>query len=132
MGVPARILEARGRLYFLGLYAEPVFKFVGKHRMASKPSDWSLSTKWLHLGISACVTFQLASNLYMKPTWKKHGSDHVRHLLFHAHMWVGMAVTFLVLLLWWQIFKGLQAFVWVRGYWACIRRPRRQVWYPYA
>ena len=27
---------------------------------------------------------------------------------------------------------GLQAFVWVRGYWACIRRPRKQVWYPYA
>ena len=30
------------------------------------------------------------------------------------------------------ILKGLQAFVWVRGYWACIRRPRRQIWHPYA
>ena len=31
-----------------------------------------------------------------------------------------------------SFFLGLQAFVWVRGSWACIRRPRRQVLHPYA
>ncbi|MDD2878103.1 MAG: cytochrome b/b6 domain-containing protein [Acidiphilium sp.] len=54
------------------------------------------------------VTFQLFSERYMKKIWKAHGHDEFRHLLFHAHMWSGMATALLLVVLWSLIARNRQ------------------------
>lgn len=70
--------------------------------------DWPISTKRLHFFISIFITFELISELFMKAIWKRKGELHFRHLIFHAHMWVGMATAITIVLFWIQIYYNEQ------------------------
>jgi hypothetical protein len=54
------------------------------------------------------MTFELMSELDMKAIWKRKGELHFRHILFHAHMWVGMAMAVVIALFWLQIYYNEQ------------------------
>lgn len=60
--------------------------------------------KWLHAFFAILITFEVMSELDMKAIWKRKGELHFRHLLFHAHMWIGMATALVVALFWIQIY----------------------------
>ena len=72
--------------------------------MSESVQDWPRSTRWIHVGFALVVTFLLFSELDMKAIWKKFGELPFRHLLFHAHMWVGMFATIIVIAFWTQVF----------------------------
>ena len=70
--------------------------------------EWPNTTKWLHICLAVFMTFELMSELDMKAIWKRKGELHFRHLLFHAHMWVGMATVVVIALFWIQIYYNEQ------------------------
>jgi hypothetical protein len=72
--------------------------------MPENVQEWPRSTRWIHVGFALVVTFLLFSELDMKAIWKKFGELPFRHLLFHAHMWVGMFATVIIIAFWTQVF----------------------------
>ena len=72
--------------------------------MPEEIQEWPRSTRWIHVGFALVVTFLLFSELDMKAIWKKVGELPFRHFLFHAHMWVGMFATIIVVAFWAQVF----------------------------
>ena len=72
--------------------------------MSESVQELPRSTRWIHVGFALVVTFLLFSELDMKAIWKKFGELPFRHLLFHAHMWVGMFATIIVIAFWTQVF----------------------------
>ena len=81
--------------------------------MSEEIQEWPRSTRWIHVGFALVVTFLLFSELDMKAIWKKVGELPFRHLLFHAHMWVGMFATVIVVAFWVQVFynKSIRAHI---------------------
>lgn len=69
---------------------------------------WPKSIKLLHILISVFMTFELMSELDMKAIWKREGELYFRHILFHAHMWVGMGTAVVIALFWLQIYCNKQ------------------------
>lgn len=67
-------------------------------------------TKWLHAFLALFITFELLSELDMKAIWKRKGELHFRHLLFHAHIWVGMCTALIVLLYWIHLYYNKNVF----------------------
>ena len=73
--------------------------------MSEEIQQWPRSTRWIHVGFALVVTFLLFSELDMKAIWKKVGELPFRHFLFHAHMWVGMFATLVILAFWLEIVR---------------------------
>ncbi len=76
--------------------------------MSTETLEWPQATKWLHTCLAILITFELMSELDMKAIWKRKGELHFRHLLFHAHMWVGMATAVVIVLFWLHIYYNKQ------------------------
>ena len=68
--------------------------------------EWPMGFKFLHVSFALLITMQLFSELYMKKIWKKRGQDHFQHLLFHAHMWAGMATVVVLGIFWYWVYKN--------------------------
>lgn len=60
---------------------------------------WSVQTRWLHMGLAATVTLQLAISLIMEPPDEKSASALAR-AAFEAHEAVGIAAVIVVLAHW--------------------------------
>jgi cytochrome b561 len=69
-------------------------------------SEWPAGFKMLHVAFSLLITFQLFSQIFMKEIWRHHGRAPVGHILFHAHMWAGMATATVLVIFWYLVYKN--------------------------